>query len=158
MNEGEQLNPGAVGATGYVYMQLDGGLAQPFSIGPTGVVQQNQFNIDILYHALTVNYGGDINYTALSSPQTLMFNGNRPQSITFHGGLTAPSGDLISLTAHASSGLPVSYTVTSGPGNLDYTGVRLLFNGIGTVQVTASQAGNPSFAAATPVTASFTSY
>jgi len=158
MNPGEQFNAGAVGATGYVYMSLDGGLQQPFAINSNGSVQQNQFNIDILYHALTVNYGGDTNYTALSSPQTLMFNGNRPQSITFHGGLTAPSGDLISLTAHASSGLPVRYTVTSGPGNLDYTGVRLLFNGIGTVQVTASQAGNPSFAAATPVTAMFTSY
>ena len=59
----------------------------------------------------------------------------------------------ITLTATASSGLPVSYTVT-GPATLN--GSTLTIIGAGLVTVTASQGGNDSFAAATPVVRSFT--
>ena len=54
----------------------------------------------------------------------------------------------ITLTATASSGLPVSYTVT-GPATV--SGSTLTITGAGSVTVTASQAGNTNYAAATPV-------
>jgi len=59
----------------------------------------------------------------------------------------------VTLTATASSGLPVSYSVT-GPGSV--TGSTLTITGVGTVTVTASQAGNASYAPATPVSQAFT--
>lgn len=59
----------------------------------------------------------------------------------------------ISLAATASSGLPVSYTVT-GPAKL--SGSTLAITGAGNITVTASQTGNASFAPALPVTQGFT--
>jgi hypothetical protein len=59
----------------------------------------------------------------------------------------------LALMATASSGLPVSYTVT-GPAMI--SGPTLTITGAGTVTVTASQPGNASFAPATPVSQSFT--
>jgi alpha-tubulin suppressor-like RCC1 family protein len=58
-----------------------------------------------------------------------------------------------SLGATASSGLPVSYTV-SGPAAL--SGNTLTVTGAGVVDVTASQAGNAAYSAAPPVDQSFT--
>lgn len=57
------------------------------------------------------------------------------------------------LAAVASSGLPVSYTV-SGPATL--SGSTLTVTGVGTVTVTASQAGNANYSAAASVTQSLT--
>jgi CSLREA domain-containing protein len=59
----------------------------------------------------------------------------------------------IALTARASSGLPVTYTVT-GPATV--SGSSLTLTGTGTVQVTATQAGNATYAAAPPISQSFT--
>jgi hypothetical protein len=59
----------------------------------------------------------------------------------------------IALTAEASSGLPVSYTVT-GPAIL--SGSTITINGAGPVTVTANQAGDADYIAATPVPQSFT--
>jgi hypothetical protein len=68
---------------------------------------------------------------------------------------TAP----ILLQATAGSSLPVTYTVT-GPavvtGSPTLQGQSLTITGAGTVTVTASQSGNTYYAAATPVTQSFT--
>jgi parallel beta-helix repeat protein len=57
------------------------------------------------------------------------------------------------LAATASSGLPVSYRVVSGPATL--SGNMLTLTGTGTVSVEAMQAGNTTYNAATPVTQSF---
>ena len=59
------------------------------------------------------------------------------------------------LTATASSGLPVSYTVT-GPATVMVS--SLTVTGAGLVTVTANQPGNSVYAAATPVSQSFTVY
>jgi hypothetical protein len=58
-----------------------------------------------------------------------------------------------SLGATASSGLPVTYTI-SGPAAL--SGNTLIVTGAGVVDVTASQAGNVTYSAAPPVHRSFT--
>jgi hypothetical protein len=59
----------------------------------------------------------------------------------------------IKLTAAASSGLAVTYTVT-GPAMV--SGSTLTITGAGTVNVTASQVGNRDYVAAAPVSQSFT--
>jgi hypothetical protein len=87
---------------------------------------------------------------------TLTVTGGAAQTITFGalGNVTygvAP----ITLTATASSGLPVSYAVTSGPATV--SGTTLKVTGAGTVTVTATQAGNGAYAAATSVSRTFTS-
>lgn len=59
------------------------------------------------------------------------------------------------LTATASSGLPVSFSLLSGPATL--SGNRLTLTGsTGTVAISAQQVGNTAYNAATPVTRSFT--
>ena len=55
----------------------------------------------------------------------------------------------ISSAASASSGLPVSYTVLSGPGSLN--GTTMTVTGAGTIIIEATQAGNNTYLAATPV-------
>jgi hypothetical protein len=73
------------------------------------------------------------------------------QSITF----SAPATPLtygaapIPLTATASSALPVTFSLVSGPATL--SGSTLHITGAGTIVVEASQAGNATYAAATPV-------
>jgi hypothetical protein len=64
------------------------------------------------------------------------------------------------MSATSSSGLPVSYTVLSGPatvtGNTLYLQTAAAVTGVGTVVVQATQAGNTNYAAATPVTQNLT--
>ncbi len=63
--------------------------------------------------------------------------------------------DTATLSADASSGLAVSFTVADGPGILS-GGTGLAFSSYGTVLVVASQSGNEDWAAAADVTNSFT--
>jgi len=58
--------------------------------------------------------------------------------------------------AEASSGLPVSFAVTNGNSYASINGTTLTITGSGPVTVTATQAGNSNFNAATPVMQSFT--
>ena len=60
----------------------------------------------------------------------------------------------ITLTATDTSGLPVSFSVISGPATI--TGSVLTVTGMGNVVVEADQPGNTTYAAATPVDKSFT--
>ena len=93
---------------------------------------------------------GERAYTVVVAPPVM-----QPQTITF-GALAsrlATSGPF-ALSATASSGLPVTYTVT-GPAVLN--GNTLTLTGAsGVVTVTATQAGNTAFNPATSVTQTFT--
>jgi hypothetical protein len=73
------------------------------------------------------------------------------QTITFAALADVLNGaDPITLTATASSGLPVSFTVVSGPATV--SGNTLTLTGdVGTVLLSATQAGNSDFAPATAV-------
>ncbi|TAE78629.1 MAG: hypothetical protein EAZ65_04525 [Verrucomicrobia bacterium] len=120
-------------ATGYVPTYNTAGFA--FSrgyIGSTGA--QAQFsNIQVSFVP-----------GVTAEPQTIAFDpiADRP--------VNAPT---LELAATASSGLPVSYTLVSGPATL--TGNSLAVTGLGTVTVRASQAGNLNFLAAPDVEQSF---
>ena len=106
--------------------------------------------------AATLVVTDNANGTA-GSTQTVNLSGTgvqNTQTITFAALPSVTYGvSPIGLTATASSGLPVSYTVT-GPATV--SGSTLTITGTGTVKVTASQAGNSNYAAATSVSESFT--
>ena len=75
------------------------------------------------------------------------------QTISF-GPLANQTYGVVTLTATASSNLPVGYTVISGPATV--SGDILTATGTGVVDVEADQAGNATYAAATPVDELFT--
>ncbi|MCG2660704.1 MAG: MBG domain-containing protein, partial [Kiritimatiellae bacterium] len=62
----------------------------------------------------------------------------------------------LTLSASASSGLPVSFTNISGPGTI--VGDVITFTGVGEIAVTASQTGNVNYVAAVSVTRTFPVY
>ena len=62
---------------------------------------------------------------------------------------------LFPLTASASSGLPVTYTVVAGSNFASMVGNSVRLNGAGTVTIRATQAGNPNYLGATPVERTF---
>jgi hypothetical protein len=78
------------------------------------------------------------------------------QTITFPSLVDRESNaGSFSLPASASSGLPLSFTVTSGPATMSGANVALT-GSTGTVMIVASQAGNANYAAATSISRSFT--
>ena len=76
------------------------------------------------------------------------------QTITFANPGTQTYGTPLTLAATASSGLPVTYAVTSGPATV--SGSVVTFTGAGSVTVQASQAGDTNYAAASSVSVTFT--
>ena len=93
------------------------------------------------------------NYNFSFTPATLTVNAAQ-QTIAFAALPNVTYGAApISLSATTTSNLAVTYTVT-GPATL--SGSTLTITGVGTVSVTASQAGDATYAEATPVTQSFT--
>jgi len=104
---------------------------------------------------LTANQAGNSTYAAAPTVQTSFLIVN-PQTITFASIATQGLGGLpLSLTATASSGLQVSYA-SSDATVCTVSGSLLTLVSVGKCSVTASQAGSSSYAAATPVTQSFT--
>ncbi len=106
-------------------------------------------------HVLNARYSGDANYQASTSTNQTVVVTAKPQTITFpaipnHVVTDAP----FALAATASSGLQVTYSVTSGPATV--SGGTVTLTGTGTVVIQANQAGNATYAAASPVSQSFT--
>lgn len=80
---------------------------------------------------------------------------NQNQTITFPAIANHSFGDpAIMLNAAASSGLPVAFTVISGPAVLSGSNL-LTLTGSGAVTIEADQSGNSGFNAATPIDESF---
>jgi len=97
------------------------------------------------------------NYTLTSASfvsGTMTVVTGTPQTITFGAlsGVTYGVTPFV-LNASASSGQPITYTVSSGPASI--TNNVLAVAGAGTVTVTATQAGNATYNPATPVSQSF---
>jgi hypothetical protein len=110
---------------------------------------------DLVY----ASYTGDSNYAASQSSPAATSSLPPPtaasiaQTITFPNPGPQTYGATVTLTATASSGLPVTYWIVSGPGELSAaSGVYTLsFTAAGNVVVEADQAGNASYLPATPV-------
>lgn len=109
---------------------------------------------------VTASQAGSTNYLD-ATPVTQTFTvAKAGQAITFpavsFGTVGAAQGSTATLTATASSGLPVVYTAS---GTCSVSGSTLSLSGAaGTCSVTASQPGNGNFNAAAPVTQAFTTY
>ena len=96
---------------------------------------------------------GGTTWTAAIQDQTFTVHG-QPQTITFPALADSAYGSAVPvLAATASSGLPVSYQVDSGPATL--SGNTLTITGVGTVTVRATQTGAGTFGPAEPVLRSF---
>jgi uncharacterized repeat protein (TIGR02543 family) len=107
-------------------------------------------------YAIAVGQGTLVaaNYTFNLVNGSLTVNAGAAQSILFPALANFTHGTSVSLVAVATSGLPVTFTVNSGPASI--AGNVLTITGTGQVSITASQAGNAtSFAAATSVTRTF---
>lgn len=129
------------------------GLPVYFSVlsGPAAL---NSSNYITLLGAGTVNVlawqPGNSNFNAAATVQQSFNVSQIPQSITFGAMSQQRAGDApFPINATASSGLPVSFSILSGPAQL--SGNILSLTGWGTVTVRASQPGNSMFAAAANV-------
>jgi sugar lactone lactonase YvrE len=103
---------------------------------------------------VAANQTGNTNYTAASQVMASIVVNQAPQTITF----TPPASPVkygvspIALSATATSGLPVTFSLVSGPATL--SGSTLTITGSGTVVVAANQVGNTNYTAAPQVTQS----
>jgi hypothetical protein len=101
-------------------------------------------------NSVKASYAGDSNYVAATSAVVNVTVNKTQQTITFK----QPSSPVtygaspLTLSASAGSGLPVTFSVT-GPATVN--GNTLTITGAGSVVVTANQAGNGTYAAASPV-------
>jgi hypothetical protein len=134
--DGTQLNAGASVAGSYVYSPAAGAVL-------TGGVHTLQVTFTPTDSANYEVGSTTVDLTVLPAAQTITFG---PLGAVLEG--HAP----ITLAGTASSGLPVWYSVT---GPCSVVGTTLTITGVGTCAVTAHQDGDPSYAAATPVTVSF---
>ncbi|WED67032.1 Ig-like domain-containing protein [Synoicihabitans lomoniglobus] len=104
---------------------------------------------------ITAAQAGDANYNAGSTSLTITSIQKQSQTITFAAlANQQANSDPFDLSATASSGLNVTFTVVSGPVMLSGNTVTMT-GASGTVTVRADQAGDAIFAAATPVTRTF---
>jgi hypothetical protein len=125
------------------------------TLDPTGQVVFNLSNLTVGLHSLTAWYDGDstsgISVSDMLTQTVIPAN----QTISFAplGGKTYGDADF-TVSATATSGLPVSFSVVSGPATIAGNLVHL--TGAGAVIVRASQPGNSNYNAAQPVDQSFT--
>jgi hypothetical protein len=99
---------------------------------------------------VTATQAGNANYVAATSVRQSITVHPTTQTVTF-GALTPVTygNPPVTLTATASSGLTPSFSVVSGPGKI--AGNQLTVTGAGPITISATQAGNASYSAATPV-------
>jgi hypothetical protein len=95
------------------------------------------------------------NYTFNLVSGQLSVTGSAVQAVLFPALANFTHGSSTPLGAIATSGLPVTFAVTSGNATVS-NGNTLNITGTGSITVTASQAGNSNFAAATAVSRTFT--
>ncbi len=103
---------------------------------------------------VTVSQAGTGNYNPASEQITFTVNDLQSQTITFAAITDKTYGDApFTLSATASSGLPVSFSVVSGPVSL--SGNEVTITGAGTAVIAANQAGDATYNPASEVTQTF---
>lgn len=131
------------------------GLATAFSIvsGPASLSVDNLTLTGAGVVTVKAYHEGNSNYIAAAVSQSFVVK-KANQTISFaplHD--KAYGGNTFDLSASASSGLPLTFSVVSGSATV--SGRTLTLSGIGPVSLKAVQDGNANFEAATPVIQSF---
>ena len=120
-------------------------------------------------NVVTILGGGTVTVRASAAGGTISGTTYRPATDVDQSFVVAPAAQTISfgalankpqgsapfaVSATATSGLPVTFSIVSGPATV--AGNMVTLTGAGVVKVRASQAGNANYAAAVPVEQSFT--
>jgi hypothetical protein len=111
------------------------------------------YPIAVTQGTLTLDASAATNYTFAAFMHGKLVVDPIPQTINFNSiASTQTYGNLIQMTATATSDLPVTFT-TSGPARF-YNNINstIMLSGVGTVTVTAKQAGNNNYTPAASVT------
>lgn len=105
-------------------------------------------------YVITYIYGGDASLNPATNSATTLTVNPASQTISFGSLASQTYGAApFAISATASSGLPVSFSVVSGSATL--SGNTVTVTGTGTVSIQALQPGSVDYSAATPVTNSF---
>jgi hypothetical protein len=133
-----------------------GAVSYAVTAGPGEIVNATYLRVNSGTGLVTVvaTKAGDANYNATSATGVVA-TVKADQAITFPAIADQPFNGTVGLSATASSGLPVSFAVTNGPGQIT-GGTNLSFTATGVVSITASQAGDANWNAAADVTRSLT--
>ena len=120
------------------------------ALNSSGVATYSSTRLAVGSHSITASYTGDSNYAAATSSAVTVAVTKASQTITFTPVSTsvAYGASPITLVATATSGLAVTFSAT-GPATLN--GNTLTITGVGSVVVTANQAGNGNYSAAPAV-------
>jgi hypothetical protein len=128
------------------------GLPVSFSVVPNGNCSISGNTVKFLNIGncgIVAAQGGNANYSAAANVGQVVVVINA-QTITFNAIPTQTVGHTLTLSATASSGLPVSYMVVPN-GNCSVSGNTVTFLNVGACGVIATQSGNGSYAAAPAV-------
>ncbi len=130
---------------------LNGGISYPAIAVTVNVATNAPSSVT---NQVTVSGGGSVSASA-SDVTTISSATLLTQTISFPDlNLVTFGAAPFSLTAAATSGLPVSFASTA-QSVCNISGNTVTLTGIGTCSITASQAGNGTFAAASPLTRTF---
>ena len=127
------------------------GLPVSYSVSGPATVSGNMLTLTGTGAVMvTASQGGNSSYAPAADVSQTITVKQGTQTISFPSvGAQSFGGPAVTLSATASSGLPVAFTLISGPATLSSN--MLTFTGAGSVVVHASQSGNSDFAAAPTV-------
>ena len=140
----------------HLELYLDRSSIEVFAQNGKRTITDQVFPKDTSNGISLVSRGGTAHVESLTvTPlQAAMWKLPKAQTITFDPLVQRTAGDPdFTVTANASSGLPVTFTAT---GVCAVTGVTVHLTGAGSCTIAAAQAGNADYTAAAPVTQTFT--
>jgi hypothetical protein len=145
---------GASVPTGNVTFSDGATVISSSTLNGSGQASFSTTSLSVGSHSITAAYPGDSNSLASTSTVLTQVVNKADQFITFAPLAAKTFGDAdFSVSATASSGLPVSFTIASGPATISGSTVHL--TGAGSVTVRASQGGNGNYNAAPDFDQSF---
>ncbi|MEP1097385.1 MAG: MBG domain-containing protein [Cyclobacteriaceae bacterium] len=149
-------NVGVTTAAFPITASVDSGLELDYEVSGPATLSGTTIILDgtVGTVTVTVSQAGTENFNSASKQITFNVNDLQNQTITFENLADRTFGDMdFELTASASSELPVTYSVVSGP--ISVNGATISINGVGDATIAAEQNGNTNYNAASKVTQSF---